>query len=653
MKLNTASSKLKGLAKYVIISLLSLALIFTAVILIFKVNVGKEIILSTILLITLSLTFAFLKVYGKKAIKKYNRIYGTVLSVISPIIISLYILRAKSIKYITLNSLILFTVLFLLIGLTQRIRISGIIMTSASLIFAITNDVLIQMRGTALSLSDFYAIKTAMTVASNYKYHLTISVINSILLTALIITLFSVCSLKVADISKRIISLTACFVLALTCGAITYTSINKSAKITADEAWQKQDDNKSTGVCYNLVNNFINGRYQKPSGYSDKKAEEILSNYTADEKDFNPNIIVVMDESFADMHNVANFTTSDEVMPFYSSLNKNVLKGNAIVYGYGGGTCNSEFEFLTGLSTALLPPDTYVYLQYLNFNTNSLAWNLNSEIYDKIYIHPYIASNYRRSTVFKLLGFDKFYDGLSFSTSDVYEKAYTNRAGRVEYPGVDLIRDYIGDKDVVDKIITTYENKDKDRRMFQFAVTMQNHGPYNYSGDDFKNTITVNEAPDNDTFNQYLSLIRTTDDQIKRLVEYFQNVDEDTIIVFFGDHQAYFNLYGLDKTFDTNLDKLKAEHTVPYFVWTNYDTKSETAEDISLNYLSLKMKEFAGLPLNQADKLRAEMMEKYPIISTSVAEDSEKKLYPSYKMFDDELIRNYEMIQYYYMTGNK
>lgn len=652
--MKTNMSKTKNLILPFLISMSGLSVILLAVLLILKIDINSSIALSLILLALASVIIATIKVYGKNKIMScHKKIYGTVLSLVSPFLISWFVLEVKSFRYMMLNTFILFTILFLLIGITQRVRISGIIVTSCALIFAVTNDVLIQVRGTALSLSDFYAIKTAMTVASNYKYHITLNIINAILMSAVIILLFCLCNLRTRDISRQLISLTACFVLSLSFGAITYASVNHKAELSRDEQWQKQDNNKYTGVCYNLVDNYINGRYKSPKGYSEKDVKEMLDKYTEDKNDFNPNIIVVMDESFGDMRNVADFTTSDDVMPFYDSLDENVMKGNAVVYGYGGGTCNSEYEFLTGLSTAFMPDETYVYLQYLNYNTQSLAWDLDSNIYDKIYIHPYIASNYRRSTVFKLLGFDKFYDGLSFSTSDVYDKAYTNRAGRIEYPGVDLLRDYISDKDVVDKIINIYENKDEDRRMFEFAVTMQNHGPYTYSGDDFKNTITINETPDNNEFNQYVSLLRMSDDQIKRLVEYFKNVDEDTIIVFFGDHQAYFNFEGLDKQFDSDLDKLKSEHVVPYFVWTNYDSGYKHNDDISLNYLQPMMKEFTGMSLTQADKLRLDVMKKYPIISTVAASDAEGNLYPSYKMIDDDLIRNYEMLEYYFMTGNK
>ena len=41
----------------------------------------------------------------------------------------------------------------------------------------------------------------------------------------------------------------------------------------------------------------------------------------------------------------------------------------------------------------------------------------------------------------------------------------------------------------------------------------------------------------NEQAEQYLSLVKKTDDAFKQLVEYFSKVKEPTIIVMYGDHQ--------------------------------------------------------------------------------------------------------------------
>ena len=65
---------------------------------------------------------------------------------------------------------------------------------------------------------------------------------------------------------------------------------------------------------------------------------------------------------------------------------------------------------------------------------------------------------------------------------------------------------------------------------------MQNHGGYTDTYYGFDNTVTEDKL-NNSALDQYLSLIKMTDEDLKNLSEYFSNVDEKTIVVFFGDHQ--------------------------------------------------------------------------------------------------------------------
>ncbi|MEG2857592.1 MAG: LTA synthase family protein, partial [Clostridia bacterium] len=62
-----------------------------------------------------------------------------------------------------------------------------------------------------------------------------------------------------------------------------------------------------------------------------------------------PDIIVVMNESFADLSMIADLNTNQDVMPFVHSLkDTNSITGGARVSVFGGGTCNTDYDFLTG-----------------------------------------------------------------------------------------------------------------------------------------------------------------------------------------------------------------------------------------------------------------------------------------------------------------
>jgi len=59
-----------------------------------------------------------------------------------------------------------------------------------------------------------------------------------------------------------------------------------------------------------------------------------------------------MSESYADFNNIRELETSEPVMPFFDWLKNQPesISGNLLVSVFGGGTCNTEFEYLTGSS---------------------------------------------------------------------------------------------------------------------------------------------------------------------------------------------------------------------------------------------------------------------------------------------------------------
>ena len=76
-------------------------------------------------------------------------------------------------------------------------------------------------------------------------------------------------------------------------------------------------------------------------------------------------------------------------------------------------------------------------------------------------------------------------------------------------------------------------------KLFIFNVTMQNHGGYEGTYDNFEQEVWLTgeyegKYPKTD---QYLSLMKRSDQAFQYLVEYFSLTDQPTMIVMFGDHQ--------------------------------------------------------------------------------------------------------------------
>ena len=69
-----------------------------------------------------------------------------------------------------------------------------------------------------------------------------------------------------------------------------------------------------------------------------------------------PNIIMIMNESFADLQSVGDgFKTNKEVLPFFNSLKENTVRGTLQVSVSGGGTACTEYEVLNRQRQRFLP----------------------------------------------------------------------------------------------------------------------------------------------------------------------------------------------------------------------------------------------------------------------------------------------------------
>ena len=82
-----------------------------------------------------------------------------------------------------------------------------------------------------------------------------------------------------------------------------------------------------------------------------------------------------------------------------------------------------------------------------------------------------------------------------------------------------------------------YKEKETNQKLFTFCVTMQNHGGYSQSTlKGYEPDVKLNYETEYPEAQTYLSLARESDKAFQNLVEYFEKVDEPTMIVMFGDH---------------------------------------------------------------------------------------------------------------------
>jgi phosphoglycerol transferase MdoB-like AlkP superfamily enzyme len=140
---------------------------------------------------------------------------------------------------------------------------------------------------------------------------------------------------------------------------------------------------------------------------------------------------------------------------------------------------------------------------------------------------------------------------------------------------------------------------------------------------------------------QYLSLMKMTDAALEDLIDYFSQVDEKTVIVFFGDHQPSSTVAKvITKTTDS---EDVSRYQVPYLVWANYEIESRTDCDTSLNYLAAQVLEAAGVPTSAYQNFLLQLAETYPVLSAAGPDTAS----------DDAALADYRKLQYYNLFEKK
>lgn len=598
----------------------------------------------------------------KKIYKKYEIIFNVVLFSIFPIT-AFYLMEFyehnpfEEVRFMAgfFNIILFELIAWILYFVTGRAKWALRAVFIVAMVFGLINHYVMLFRSTPFVPWDIFSIGTATSVASNYDFAPTagVVVVTVIFIALIMLMHFVDFRIKWKFRFRLIPTVLGLLVMCLFVNALQdedFQTDNYLYPFLFTPAYMT----KVNGMAVTFAMDLKFVAVDKPDGYSRQKAKELLDSYAGtddnsdaanntaitDKNDY-PNIIVVMDEAFSDLSVLGDFDTNTDYMPFVHSLekgNENTITGYLNTSVCGGNTADTEFEFLTGNTMAFLPVGSIPYQQYIKSTTPSLASYLKSIGYATYAQHPYYSSGWNRDTVYPLLGFDN----LSFMQD------YSNQR---------FVREYISDETSFDKIIETYENKPDGQPAFIFNVTMQNHGGYTNTYYGFDNTVTADKL-NNSALDQYLSLIKLTDEDLKNLIEYFSNVDEKTIVVFFGDHQpndtvasSVLAANGMDYNNLSN-EELKLRYQVPYVIWANYDIDEATGKDTSVNYLAANVLKAAGVPTNDYQSFLLKLQEEYPVISavrTDKTADKtlDKATGSKNKQADSDMLNDYKLLQYY------
>jgi len=475
-------------------------------------------------------------------------------------------------------------------------KVSSIVLNTAVFVFGIAEHYVILFRNSIIYPWDISGIPLAAQVSRTYDFVISKEVVLAVFLFAAMIILSLIGREPKFKIWLRAVIIAAVIIAGSLYMGLFVMSKTNQMKNNICFYYTLVNYNRENGVLLNFCYHLRFVIHEKPEGYSKAAATQELAGYTntavsvvADQE--KPDVIMVMSEAYSDLRNVGDFETSEPVMPYWDSLSGNhVIKKTLLTSAFGGNTANTEFELLTGMTLQFFPSGTYPYKQYIRREVTSVASILKDSGYETLSVHPFDLTGWNRKNVMPLLGFDSF-------------------VGKDAIKAITSYRSYVSDQSAYQYIIDQYEEHkaaSPETPLFEYLISIQNHGGYSSSA-----TLPYSVTSSTDTgsgtaypqANQYLSLLRLSDDALKMLVSYFEKIDHPTVIVLFGDHLP--NLtdgFIEDIKQSANQDDpqyVLAHYETKILVWANYDiSDSDLAKIeepyISSNYVSTYLSDIMG-----------------------------------------------------------
>lgn len=446
------------------------------------------------------------------------------------------------------------------------------------------------LRQDPLVPSDLSVITEVKSILQNYDKIYMILAIAAVLITLAIIAL-AFLFFKKSDkltVKKRILGAggcIACFVIMFST-AYSNTELYNSYAVDGN-IYFKVNQYISKGFLYSFIYDINNLKVEKPSSYNPEAFNAIDD--TAESTELNdiskPNIVMIMSEAFSDISNSEsiNFDEYGDPLEFYNQfINRDdVISGHIVVPNFGGGTSDTEFDVLTGCSTKYIDSSQVSY-NFIRKPMEAMPRLLKNIGYDTLAIHPGYGWFYNRTNVYKNMGFDDF-----IYLEEDFDPSTQNKGG------------YISDEVTTQSIIDNFENhvKNNDDPLFEFCVTIQNHGPYEEKYENLKTNFSTDIQLTDDEkaiYSGYFQGIDDADAQIETLVNYFESIDEPVVLVFFGDHlpgfsngMSYFSQFRPDIDLNGNQWQQMKAYETPFFIWAN-DVALKTT-NFSENAKNIKM----------------------------------------------------------------
>ena len=517
----------------------------------------------------------------------------------------------------------------------KNTKIWNIVWLSIFMIYSILQHYIFKFRGSIFTIKDIANIRSALDVKSSYSFSIDHNIFFILITFGLTILLLTKINYKEIKLKFRIIS-SIVYVVIFIITPFYLNSMYNYGTNNLQIIFGNLAQGDAPPIIGNMLTVYYDAVYNKleiPKDYNSSKAENILNQYTSEKYDDNVTIIAILNESWADLSRINNIDVKGDYLKHWHEF-ENVYKGYVTVSPYGGMTCNSEYEFLTGNSMYFLPDNVGVYYNYVKSDQFNSVSYMNDIGFNTMAFTTCPTTLWNIGNVYNYLGFkDQYYR--DYFKPDKSELIHSNN---------------MSDEAFYNYFNQIADNRDKSKSNFYFLTTMQNHSPYDSEKQD--NGITLN-SPRNELAENYLNLISKSDDAFHELTEHYKNDSGKVVIVMFGDHYPHLNdfydkLFGKSTT-NLTIEELAKFRQTPFIVWSNFDMKdfsNKFEENISLNYLMNDVFKISNIPLAPYQQFLEDVRKTHPIISGfGYKTDAWHRKTYNY----DDILYQYHLVQYYRM----
>lgn len=412
--------------------------------------------------------------------------------------------------------------------------------------------------------------------------------------------------------------------------------------------WSQLSNYEENGFIFGFISNLYNDSFEKPENYTKENVIKIANKYkssndedTSNGESSRPNIVFIMSEAFWDPTKLENVSFSGDPLANLRKLMAENTSGQVLSPVFGGATANVEFEALTGITTSFLKIGSVPFQEFVDNKSfvPTIVSDLEQKGYKSLAIHPYNRVFYKRNRVYETFGIDTFLD------QETMKNKGTTPGG------------VISDESLTYEIIDNLKNENSP--LFIHAVTMQNHMPYN-PGAYEENKIKVSGLKDesNAMLEVYTEGIRRSGEALQLLINQLEEIDEPTMIVFWGDHLPVLGAnLGIYKEAhfddpDQNMNELKYYET-PLLIYSNFDTEDKNLNTVSPFYLGPIVYELGGLEKPAFYQILDQLRTHFSGLKSTVKINSEREFVTELSAEEQELLEDYRLIAYDLLLGKQ